>query len=259
MFRISVVLLLVCFVAPVPSMGQSAEADTSSVMEAGVWALQFRVLGNFTLGPFQGGGISAKYHTDARRAWRVGIELDGELSDTDSEDVFSTSQTSSGNPGSSSQNMNVESSDVTNFEAAIDAQRIWYAKESRDIFLYWGVGPRLSFRDRFAEAFQTEVDPQPPTLQSDLLTEQSLQQFGIGVTGVVGGEWFASKHISFSAEYAPVVEYLFEEQDSGSRRFTISEVNGVRTERTTTTTRRADSNRLLFRSFTVRFGLTLYL
>ncbi len=53
--------------------GQTDSTDADNSIAEGVWALQFSISNNFTLTPFKGTMLSAKYHLSTTNAIRFGV------------------------------------------------------------------------------------------------------------------------------------------------------------------------------------------
>lgn len=156
---------------PTAQAQESADPEPTPLRE-GAWALQFDVGQNFTLDSFLGSTISAKRHTSAARAWQVGFTLGAGVTSRETD-------------GGSSRTENQQ-------DVAVTARYLAYPflgdQETESVQLYLGAGPLVDFR-RASQASQTAW------------------QWGIGVSGTIGAEWFVHPRISLNGAYESVLRY----------------------------------------------------
>lgn len=229
-YQFLILVLALSFMSS-PSSGQTtAREDTSSnyLPPAGSWALQFRITANFTLADFQGGTISLKRHLSPTRALRIGISSSASLSKTEDESVRSDTTYFVDNRSRNGQGLSVT------------AYYLTYHPAVTGVSLYHGLGPTISF------SHTAETRRQEGRLGVDELGTSS-SSWTAGLASVVGVEWFATKSMSFSAEYSLQFIYtythsiVFNENDDG-----------------TSDGRDESGNTFSLGSGSVRFGLSVY-
>ncbi len=186
--RALIALCISALIACPPAYAQSDnEPDTDDR-----WALQFQVTDNFTLGDFQGGLISVKKQYSARRAFRIGINLNASVSRTTTErDMGSKTER-----------------DRNNQTIGINAQWMRYPIHESRLRAYWGVGPTIDFNRR---AVSRETNDEP----GDANESNGLVLRG-GALGTLGAEWFVRPRLSLSAEYRAGLTYFYARSDQGS-------------------------------------------
>jgi len=159
--------LCLCALAAILAMTaweRGATAGSAPPAEGKKWALQFGVTQNLTLTALQAGEVSIKQCLSTVSALRYGLGVSYDWdSDSGKNDDFTG-------------------------RLAIAYQR--YVNPSDAAKCYWGFGPTLAHRYRYA-------------LESDARSymERSLGDFGIGLAAMIGVEWFAMNVISLHAEY----------------------------------------------------------
>ncbi len=207
--------LLLMAVLPVQSSAQEHEWMTDSS-----WAIQFGIQSNMTLGSFDAANLSAKTHITSLQALRIGLNLYGA---NNRQETFQ--ERSIGDSvfyqvtGSAWQN---------DFTIGATVQYLWYLDTKSDLFVFFGVGPTGRFR------------------WSDSDFGEHRAAWAIGIAPVLGGEWFATRRISFHAEYQAT---LFYERSTSSYEDNSSETRFYR-ENTYT--------RWGFSADGVVFGLSVY-
>jgi hypothetical protein len=145
--------------------------STQNSLKQGKFALQFQLDGSFTLKPFQETSFSGKYHITDLSAIRAGIQISNSV-DVESKinDKDTTKQSS--------------------FNIKINAQYIYYLSIVDDICLYTGSG--LSYgRDLYTNGGDYH----------------DADSWSIGLSGIIGMEWFVKNNISLSGEYSLALNY----------------------------------------------------
>lgn len=143
--------------------------STTNSLKEGKFALQFRLDGSFTLKAFHGSSFSAKYHTSDYFAIRGGVMISN----------YSQIYNKLNGIDTSTSNSN---------EIEIISELIYYLKVVDDIALFTGGG--LSY-SRYGNENQNNDNT----------------DWGIGLSGIIGMEWFMKKNISLSAEYNLKLNY----------------------------------------------------
>ena len=191
--------IIVCF----SSRAQTQSSDSTSLKE-GIWALQFGIAGNFTLTSFQGSTIGAKYQLSDKNAIRGGITISGSTGDGTSSNSGSISDSSYGTvPGSSS---------TKSATISLVIQYLWYMNPNGHVHFYTGLGPFISY----SYSKYSSDSPYLNTVYNDgsyegywehQFSASNSTQWGVGGSGVVGVEWFASRWLSLHADYSEGIQY----------------------------------------------------
>ena len=155
---------------PTAQAQDASDADSIPLSEE-AWALQFDVRPNFfDLSSFLGSTISAKRHTSAARAWQVGLTFGASVVSRETEEE------------SSRDRQNVE----------VTARYLGYPllgeQDSESIQLYLGAGPLVEF-GRVSQEGLTRT------------------QWGVGVSGTIGAEWFVHPRIGLNGAYESTLRY----------------------------------------------------
>jgi hypothetical protein len=156
----------------------SAAAQRANSLEDGAWALQFGVEGDFISVDSFAGGLSLKRHFSPQSAFRVGINASAQDSNRDYSDVDIENGSDSWRTG-------------------INAIYQRYVKPDADAVVYWGVGP----------AFDYSHSSNTTTRGDSLSSESTSKTWSVGAEAMLGVEWFATRVISFHAEYVAGFDY----------------------------------------------------
>ena len=155
--------------------GETTGAKPKNSLEKGAWALQFQIDSDRILTSY-GGSVALKRHVSARSAYRVGFDYG--LSTQDQESATSAKT-----------DMNYQ-----NFGMFVHYLR--YTDPESPVHFFWGTGPFGSFS-------RTE-NSQSDSHQS---SESVAKTWSVGIDGRVGVEWFATRTLSFHAEYFGTASY----------------------------------------------------
>ena len=137
-------------------------------------------------------------------------------------------------------------SDQTRYYVRFNTQLIWYSESYSGISFFYGVGPFLGFSK--SEKKDEWVSPYPGHPRTNL--DETKTGWSLGLTGLVGVEWFVSKSISLHAEYRISLGYSREKREYN--RTTISQTGkSYITGNETIKFRQLSSDG-------VRFGLSVY-
>ena len=225
-------LVLIALLAAIVAIPSEISARENS-LKKDKWALQFRVANFVNLGSFQGSTLSIKKHTSDRAAWRLGFTLHFNTRNESTEVlIYSTNA-----PGHN---------DLTDITFRISAQKILYVNPQSDINFFWGFGPLYSYRYFLSDSDNKTSDGQ---FQQRFWRED--HTWLLGLTGIIGVEWFATKSISFLAEYETSASYSERSQRVIRRRVTSGNVNY-----NLDTTNKL--NEIKFSSSQVKLGLSVY-
>lgn len=203
-------------------------------LETGAWALQFQISRNFTLSRFEGSVISAKRHFSDKKALRFGLSLNALISDAEQNSKQFTSDTLR-------QILTADSdSDVQNIE--LNVQYLFYPSPEKEINLFLGVGPMVGFNRSNSETGSERGTPN----SVESTSQRTSKRWSLGISANLGAEWFATKNISFLAEYGLSLNYIW--------------VKDSRTDKTAGIVTEAEnkSKILNLSATTVKFGLSVY-
>jgi len=228
---LQIVLFLFALALPLRSIAQQSG---SKPLTENSKALQFQIGSNFTLTSFQGAALSYKHHLKPLRAIRVGSELSLSKSNFDLTEVDSVGDLET-----------LSKSDQTRYYVRFNTQLIWYSESYSGISFFYGVGPFLGFSK--SEKKDEWVSPYPGHRTN---LDETKTGWSLGLTGLVGVEWFVSKSISLHAEYRISLGYSREKREYN--RTTISQTGkSYITGNETIKFRQLSSDG-------VRFGLSVY-
>jgi hypothetical protein len=145
------------------------QPERKNSLFGGSWSMQFKFMHDFLLTDFEGALISAKRHFTDKSALRFGLDLTYSKSWTDP--------------------------DTNTFAVGIAIQYFYYTSPDAPVNFYFGFGPQLKY-----DRFKTEMEY--------FESYKYEREWGLGVLGTWGVEWFATKHISFICEYGAGLERL---------------------------------------------------
>jgi hypothetical protein len=232
MKKLFVVLILICL-GSILTLAQDSARMAENALADKKWALQFGIANNFTLTNFQSGGASIKKMLSPDKAFRLGVDFHGNFSGDD--------QIGQSTPGDT---FYIPPTHDTNFQSiAINSQWIWYPNPAEDVLFFYGFGPSVSFtrtRNTNEDGFRLP--------QNIFTSRRESRSWGVGLNGVCGVEWFATRSISLSAEYVVGLMYSWQMSESSSQRSTDTFVSY--TEFT--------QHSIALSSSSVRFGVSAY-
>lgn len=239
----------------IPASGQTVDEKGLNGIDSGVWALQFRITGNFNLGSFQGSVLSAKYHFRPNEALRFGVSFLGQTSDTER-----TSRTDivtdDSNGRRQTGNDQVTTVDLGTYNLGLELQYVHYPSSSREVLFFWGAGPSVAWSRNETEQKTELMSSQIMSVESEKVIRRTREAGG---QGLLGAEWFATRRISLTAEYGFAVTYFWTREEGRRETVSTQETSGAgTTNRLTEDTTLKGSGWRLTPSL-VRFGLTLYL
>ena len=224
--KVALLLLLffiLLFHAPFEIVAQMSDREDPAefLLDENDWALQFEIDNNFTLTSFQGTLISVKYHMNAQNALRLGINL----------------ELAKGSQKHNELDSGVE--DDSKVEASLYAinttlQYVRYPKPKRRILYFYGAGPFLEYR---ADSYSFE--------EENSYDDEEQRTWGLGISAVVGVEWFVTHAISLLGEYGVRAGCNFTKE-------TYEEVGWTKEVDEITT------REFIFEPLSVKFGLSVY-
>ncbi len=199
---------------------------------AGRQAVQFSIESLLTLSEFQGQMFSyQKFLTDSR-AIRVAAGLSLDLTDTDLDvEYYSSEQTGSAELSS------------WHHRGTLKVQMLFYRGDG-PLRFFWGGGPKVTYSDNHTE--NVHYSPYGGELHF-IYNTRDTDTWELGLQGLAGVEWFINRIFSIHAEYAVSGMYGFE--DSVEQR--IYSYDPDSNQKISSTTRSPE-----FNSDGVRFGLS---
>jgi hypothetical protein len=202
-------------------------------------AFQFQIADNFQLSSFQGSVVSMKRLLSEKKAIRFGLSISAKVSNNDSE-----SSAASDSLVSSRQ------LDHSSYGIDVSAQYLCSPYRVSGIVFFIGTGPLLSYN--YAKSDDKNVYYQSAI--GDIVTAKhtaTAKNYGLGIVGVCGVEWFLKEKLSLTAEYGLSIQYSW--RDSETNISQQSELgNNEKMDRTD------NSNSFAIRPVAVRFGVSIY-
>lgn len=239
--KTKLIIILIISIVCLPLAGafaqdvSSPENGLKNSLHEDFWALQFQIGDNFSLRAFQGLGLSAKKHMSNKSAIRVGVGLS--ITSRDDENFARVLPLDSVRQ-SQGHTMNHQSVDFS-------VQHLLYPKPDADVNVFYGGGPLVRFRKNKSESSQSFMSGGAYVKSNAVINERA---WAVGISGLLGVEWFASKSISFLGEYSISCEYY-------SARTTRSETT---TQSTSSLEYEYGTDTFQIYPLAVRFGLSVY-
>ncbi len=166
---------------------QSFSQDTSEIkIPTKTYALQFQIADNFSFTSFQGALFSGKYHFANGNAVRMGLNVNEQNYEYDIDNFVNDTLYSN------------EINDGGGLSLSLRLQYLFYSNVKEDVALYYGGGPLLQY-------YNGEVNRK--NSEGIIFEEKTQTQWGIGLSLVIGGEWFVRKNIGLSLEYGLETSY----------------------------------------------------
>jgi hypothetical protein len=204
---------------------QSKSAETKNT-----WALQFQVLENFKINTFEGSTISLKKVLSDCSSLRFGVSINTTLSDVDEENKTTIAK--------NSQKYDQVSLNVSSFY-------LWNTPIKNDVSAYCGIGPTLSFGHYKTTLKNEGSNDETYTTTENIITENT---FGIGVSGVIGVEWFVKDNLSILGEYETIAIYNFTKTKTEANQNNSSSDNTIEKK----------GNVFKFSSVGAKLGISIY-
>jgi hypothetical protein len=242
--RSKVVLCAIAFAAAVTFFSGSVEtvsADERSddALRAGSWALQFGISSNFTLISFEGLSISAKKHFSPSRAIRFGTTIAAWTEDVNMDDLYRSQD---------HQQSSISDADNNSLSWDISALYLFYPGPRDRLSFFAGLGPDFGY-SRAKHETNTNVIRDGQVIQD---AEQNKWTYNrrvyLGLRGVLGAEWFATKRISLIADYSLSTRYMWEKSETSSEYTSGSSSSSTDNDR----------QRFDLYSSAVQFGISVY-
>lgn len=202
-------------------------------------AFQFQVDDNFQLSSFQGSVISMKRLLSEKRAIRFGLSISANTSNDDSESSATADSLVSN-----------RQSDRSSYGFNISAQYLCSPYKVSGIVFFFGAGPIMSYS--YAKSDDKNVYYQS-AIGDTVKTKHvaTAKNYGLGIIGVCGVEWFLKEKLSLTAEYGLSIQYSWRDSETNISQESVMG-NNEKIDRTD------NSNSFAIRPVAVRFGLSIY-
>ncbi|TET96288.1 MAG: hypothetical protein E3J26_01445 [Candidatus Zixiibacteriota bacterium] len=194
---------LLCMLLAASALAQESEEprnNRNNSLIKGAWAFQFEIVGdlfNLDLRNLYGTSLALKKHTSSGSALRIGLGLGLNLSNDDR-----TSEQDGDTIIQSDYDRNSQSVNIV-------MQKIFYPAPNADVNFFYGLGPQASFGHNKS----TREYPSPTRW-----TSFESYSWSLGITGVLGVEWFPTRSISLLAEYGSDIQYKWQKSKDKSLR-----------------------------------------
>jgi hypothetical protein len=233
------VFVLVLLGFTINSSGEIQMDSTSSKVKIPKNAFQFQIAENFQLRSFQGSVISMKRLLSEEKALRFGLSINTNINNDDSKYFASPdSQLSS------------RKSDNSSYGMSVTAQYLYSPYRVSGIIFFVGAGPLLSYS--YTKSDDKNVQYQ--TFIADTITDRqstTAKNYGVGVVGVFGVEWFLKEKLSLTAEYGLSIQNRWSDID---RKISQERAQSINEEM-----KRTDNgNNFAIQPIAVKFGLSIY-
>ncbi len=178
--------------------GESDAPAPEHSLKDGVWALQFQLGSALSRRGYESMVISAKYHLTNRSAIRLGFDISGYIQ-------FGGHTGHRGMPpddtlySSSRDNINRERINLL-------SEYVKYTQIDPKLHFFLGAGPTFGFSHYKSD--RNDRRTYPPEPKGPRSTSEDYN-WSLGISALLGAEWFPSKRISFIAEYGVSFDYTY--------------------------------------------------
>lgn len=188
------------------------QATRCNSLAPGSWSIQFQIENDIGLKPFNGKIISLKRHIARKTAFRLGVDLDVRNSDRDDvkNSVYADTNTVTQRSHREDNKQVVQ----------VNALFMNYPNPDANVNLFFGAGPLLRF-SRIKSETESSSTQSTSSVVNRYRTTNWNRSWAIGTIWVAGVEWFATRGISFHAEYR--VHFDYEKTRSTSEKVTFNE------------------------------------
>ncbi len=200
---ITVLIAVFCFaimIAPIAT-AQEGESDAPAPkhsLKDGAWALQFQLGSALSPRGYESMVISAKYHLTNRSAIRLGFDINGDI-------YFGGHTSHRGAPpddtlySSSRDNINRQGINLK-------SEYLKYTQIDPQLHFFLGAGPTFGFSHYKSKRNDRRTYPPEPKGPRYISEDYN---WSLGISALLGAEWFPSKRISFIAEYGVSFDYTY--------------------------------------------------
>ncbi|MCP4580628.1 MAG: hypothetical protein GY839_03365 [candidate division Zixibacteria bacterium] len=199
-------------VTAVMFIGASSALGQDKGFQDGSKALQFRVMSDFSLSSFEGAAFSGKWHLSDSRALRLGLDLSGSFG-TNTNDRYIERD----HGYYTSHSWEIAETDSNYQSIDINTHYIFYMTPKKGIALYLGTGPSIGFASTKTESESNdstfndyeEGSGTDTSFVESYASKRNNKQWRLGISNIIGVEWFFSESMSFVAEYGVAIRYVW--------------------------------------------------
>jgi hypothetical protein len=204
----TMLIAVFCFAIMIASIASAQEGESDAPapkhsLKDGAWALQFQLGSAFSQRSYDDVVIFAKYHLSDKGAIRLGIDIDGDRD-------FGTLSSHRGKPpddtlySSSRHNMNRQGVNLI-------SEYIKYTQIDPQLHFFLGAGPTFGF---FRSKWEDNQRATYPPIPRSSIRKWEQYDWSVGISGVLGAEWFPTKRIGVIAEYGVSFDYRYQMRKS---------------------------------------------
>jgi len=183
-----ILMALVLILSPGVIFADEAEMEKPDTL-SNKWAMQFEIERDFDLSSFEGATLSLKRITSPGKAWRIGLDLNAGTDNREQTDIYEDTLTST------------NEIDSDRYAMTLSIFRVFEADPAAKLKFFWGFGPfgGHSFSKSNTRTVNTTGDSAGNLSKS--------RTWRVGISGIMGVEWFFSKNMSLLAEYGSSLDY----------------------------------------------------
>lgn len=196
-----------------------------------LWAIQFQIQENFKLSSLDGTTISLKRKLADNTAIRIGVDLNSQINN---EETSHNSQTNS------PLEKTFEEDDI-NLGLGLSVIYQFQNDVINDFSFFYGLGPTVSLH-----YYNSKITHPKSSYSTENQNKNTINQYGLGLVGCLGVEWFVKENLSIIGEYKSFATYNIFNQKISS---TDSQIT-IETE--------TKKNNFTFGSGSVRLGVSFY-
>ncbi len=198
------VVCLAVSLAAAPAVSQTADPDSSKVdmprengLHPGMWALMFQIDEDIVPKAFDGMTFALKRQGSRKSSLRLAFTLGLSVNETEGESQYYREDTLRYDSD--------ETRKTNGMEFAVELMYVRYPWPDSYINAFWGLGPVVSFSRSKTESDRTREEPGYDSYEDYFYFLN--ESWSAGLKGIIGVEWFATRRISFHAEYQCVLRY----------------------------------------------------
>lgn len=202
--KLMFVVCLILIMSVVPIVTEADEADSirtgltrENGLHPGMWALMFQIDEDLIPQAFDGMTIAMKRHSSRKSSFRLAFSLGLSVNETEGEGQYYREDTL--------RNDSDETRKANGMEFAVELMYVRYPWPDSYINAFWGLGPVVSFSRSKTESDRTREEPGYDSYEDYFYWFE--ESWSAGLMGIIGVEWFATRRISFHAEYQCVLKY----------------------------------------------------
>jgi len=187
------------FALPVPASAQDdTGTESTTPLHPGAKALLFQFGPDLTVGSFDGATISYKSHRSENSAWRYGLTIDANTTQSDNDAYQGFSDTTF--------IRQTDDFDVSGASFGLSAHYLRYMAPAERVSFYLGGGPEISLLHARQERTSAFAGSGVPTQSGTEVGTRDMWSLGLG--GRLGVEWFCASRVSLVGEYMCSASYF---------------------------------------------------